>query len=208
MPDRDWIELTGGLSIVGHADDGEGHRKALEEGYRLATRHEHATAAPSCRISPEARINPRSGEISLGEGCSVAPGAAIQGNVRMGNNCSVQAYSILVGYGNRSDPDGQIWIGDDVRIAPHVMMIAANHQFDDIERPICEQGLNPAPITIENDVWVAGHVTVTAGVHIGEGSVLGAGAVITHDIPPYSIAMGVPAEVVRKREDRSEPDKQ
>ncbi|MFW5922793.1 MAG: acyltransferase [Planctomycetota bacterium] len=200
MPDRDWIELTDGLSIMGHVDDGEGHRKALAEGYRLATRHEHVTAAPSCLISPEARINPRSGEISLGEGCSVAPGAAIQGNVRMGNNCSGQAYSILVGYGNRSDPDGQIWIGDDVRIAPHVMMIAANHRFDDPDQPIREQGLNHAPITIRNDVWVAGHVTVVAGVEIGSGSVIGAGAVVTEDIPPCSVAMGVPAKVVKTRQ--------
>jgi len=193
----DWNELTMGASMLTGATEGE--RLALEHGFRLATRHEHVTLDPSCRISPEARINPRQGAIAMGPRGQIALGAIVQGNVRFGTNCSVQAYSTLIGYGSRDNPNGQITIGDNVRIAPYVMMIAANHNFADPDRPICEQGLTAKPITIEDDVWVGGRVSVMAGVTIGRGSVIGAGAVVTKDIPPYSIAVGVPAKVVGSR---------
>jgi acetyltransferase-like isoleucine patch superfamily enzyme len=103
----------------------------------------------------------------------------------------------LVGYGTR--PEDGVVVGDGVRIAPHAMLIAADHVFDDPHTPIRQQGLRPQPIVIEDDVWIAGRVTITAGVRVGRGSVLGAGAVVTTDIPPYSVAVGVPARVIRSR---------
>lgn len=60
--------------------------------------------AEDVKISPEARIHPRGGLIRLGKGCSVAPGAVIQGNVILGDNCSVQMNSMLIGYGTRENP--------------------------------------------------------------------------------------------------------
>lgn len=174
-------------------------RLTLWWGRRLATRHREVSVADGCRISPSARLHPRSGRITLGPRCIVAPGAVLQGNVSLGRNCSVQAYSILIGYGTLENPDGLIRLGNDVRIAPHVLMVAGNHVFDDPARPICEQGLRHGAITIEDDVWVGGRVVITAGVTIGRGSVIGAGAVVTRDIPPGSIAVGVPARVVKTR---------
>jgi acetyltransferase-like isoleucine patch superfamily enzyme len=79
------------------------------------------------------------------------------------------------------------------------MMIAANHVFSDPDRPIHSQGLDHAPITIEDDVWIGGRVNVVAGVTVGRGSVIGAGAVVTKDVPPYSVAVGVPARVIKSR---------
>ncbi len=192
------IWWTGGTSF---APDGKTLRGriALWAGRRLATRHGHVHLDPTCRLSPAARINPRQGAITLGPRCTVAPGAILQGNISMGENCSVQAYSILVGYGSREKPEGQIRIGNNVRIAPQVMMIAANHVFDDTDRPICAQGLRPAAIVIEDDVWIGGRVMLVAGVRIGRGSVIGAGAVVTRDIPPWSVAVGAPARVVKSR---------
>ncbi|WP_159621420.1 DapH/DapD/GlmU-related protein [Ruania rhizosphaerae] len=191
-----WRLLDGGHSSL--PPRGLRQSALLWLGRQGMRRHKHITAPGSVRIHPEARIHPRGGEIVLGERAAVAPGAVVQGNVRLGEDCSVQAYAVLVGYGTRADPSGQIWIGDGVRIAPHVMLIAANHRFAP-GAPIHTQGVEPAPITIEDDVWLAGRVSVMAGVRIGHGSVIGAGAVVTSDIPPNSLAVGVPARVIRSR---------
>lgn len=168
-------------------------------GRRLARRHAHVHIPNSCLIHPGAKIHPRGGEIRLGENCLVAEGAFIQGNVELGDNCSVQAYTIIVGPSNRGDDSGKVKIGDGVRIASHGMLIAANHVFDDPTRPIREQGLQKMPITINSDVWIGGRVNITAGVTIGSGSVIAAGAVVTKEVPPMSIAGGIPAKLIRKR---------
>ena len=106
----------------------------------------------------------------------------------------MQIYSVIVGVHD----GGPITIGNQVHIAPHVMMFAANHKFADTDIPIHKQGTEAAPITIEDDVWVAGKVMITAGVRVGRGSVIGAGAVVTKDIPPNSIVAGVPAKIIKK----------
>jgi len=169
-------------------------------GKRLALRHKYVTLAKSSVVHPDAKINPRQGEIRMGENCSVAAGAIVQGNVTLGENCSIQTGTLLVGYGSRENPTGLIRIGNDVRIAPMVMMIAANHVFEDAQKPIHQQGLKNAPITIEDDVWIAGRVSIMAGVTIGRGSIIGAGAVVTSDIGPMSIAVGIPAKVIGQRD--------
>ena len=179
------------------------HRLSARIGYALATRRRGVRADKTCLVSPKARINARSGEIDLGKNTVVAPYAILQGNVTMGNNCSVQSYAVLVGYGTAEDRVGEIRIGNDVRIAPHVMIITANHKFDDVTRPIAKQGVERKSIVIEDDVWIAGRANIMAGVTVGRGSVVAAGAVVTHDVPPYSVVAGVPARVIkmRKQED-------
>ncbi|HEV7301560.1 MAG TPA: acyltransferase [Tepidisphaeraceae bacterium] len=188
--------LDGGLSTPARRTLGQ--RLTLGLGRWLALRHAHVQVPPSCMVHPEARIHPRTGTIRLGERCSIAAGAVVQGNVELGDDCSIQTGTILVGYGTRDDRAGLIRIGNGVRIAPMVMMIASNHRFDG-DRPIRQQGMQHAPITIGDDVWIAGRVNVMAGVTIGRGCVVGAGAVVTKDIPPNSIAVGVPARVIASR---------
>ncbi len=192
-----WTWLNGGFSMPG--DRTWGQRLSLWFGRLLVTRHRYVTVHTTARLSPQANINPRSGAISIGERTTVALGAIVQGNVILGDDSSVQAYSVLVGYGSRDAPTGQVRIGNGVRIAPHVMMIAANHVFSDPGRPIHRQGLDHGPILIEDDVWIGGRVNVLAGVTVGQGSVIGAGAVVTKDVPPYSVAVGVPARVIKSR---------
>jgi acetyltransferase-like isoleucine patch superfamily enzyme len=192
-----WTVLTKGNSIP--RGDSPGQRLAVWWGYRLANRHKNVTVAKSAKISPEAKISPRNGAIKIGENCSIALGAIVQGNVTIGENSSIQAYTILVGYGDPQDDQGRISIGNGVRIAPQVMMIAANHVFRDPDRPIHGQGIEFGPIVIEDDVWIGGRANIMAGVTIGKGSVIGAGAVVTRDIPPYSVAVGVPAKVIKTR---------
>ncbi len=175
-------------------------RLALRFGRYLATRHAHVSIDPTARLSPDARIHPRGGSLRIGANSSIAPGAVVQGNVDIGDHSSVQTGTILIGYGDRDTRDGRIVIGNHVRIAPFVQMIAGNHNFADLGRPIAAQGLTHAPIIIEDDVWVAGRVIITAGVTIGRGSILAAGAVVTKDVPPFSIMGGVPAKLIRRRE--------
>ena len=192
-----WIWMTGGHNMPQNRTWRD--RFALWCGRRLALRHAHVEIGEGCRISPEARINPRQGRIVIGPGCTIAAGAIVQGNVELGANCSVQTGSILIGYGTRENPEGRIKFGDNVRVAPFVQMIAGNHVIADTERPICQQGLEAKPITIGDDVWVAGRAIVTAGVTVGRGAVLAAGAVVTRDVPAWAIAGGVPAKVIRSR---------
>lgn len=167
----------------------------LRWGRYLANRHRGVRVDRTALIHPEARINPRGSQLTIGARSRVAPGACIQGPVEIGADCTVQAYSVLVGVRD----GGPIRIGNGVRIAPHVMIFAANHNFADTDTPIFKQGITAAPVTVEDDVWVAGKVMITAGVRIGHGSVIGAGAVVTQDIPPWSVAVGVPARVIKSR---------
>ncbi|MDP9831217.1 maltose O-acetyltransferase [Kineosporia succinea] len=89
-----------------------------------------------------------------------------------------------------------ITVGDNVLLGPKVGLYTSNHAFDVTER---RQGACVArPITVGDDVWIAGGVTVLPGVTIGAGAVIGAGSVVTRDVPPHTIAAGNPARVLRE----------
>ena len=62
-----------------------------------------------------------------------------------------------------------------------------------------ENSLSKGDIVVDDDVWIGHHATILTGVHIGQGAVIGAGALVNSDIPPYAIAVGVPAKVIRYR---------
>lgn len=94
---------------------------------------------------------------------------------------------------------GDIKIGKRCLIAAHTGIYANNHNFADPIEPIKYQGITRKGIVIGDDCWLGHAVTILDGVTIGEGSVIGAGAVVTKDIPPYSVAVGVPARVVKNR---------
>jgi acetyltransferase-like isoleucine patch superfamily enzyme len=94
---------------------------------------------------------------------------------------------------------GGIRIGKDALFANDVQLICGNHTFARRDLPIRAQPTEELPIVIEDDVWLGASAIVLGGVTIGQGSVVGAGAVVTQDLPPYSIARGVPARVVGVR---------
>jgi galactoside O-acetyltransferase len=94
---------------------------------------------------------------------------------------------------------GGIHLGRDALLANDVQLICGNHTYAHRDIPIRAQPTEERPIVIEDDVWLGASAIVLGGVTIGEGSVVGAGAVVTRDLPPYSIARGVPAQIVGER---------
>ena len=95
---------------------------------------------------------------------------------------------------------GTCEIGDHVMMGEECIIITRNHSFARTDVPMMDQGFEEEkPVYIGNDVWIGDRVTILPGVHIGDGSIIGAGAVVTSDIEPYSIAAGVPARIIRKR---------
>lgn len=112
--------------------------------------------------------------------------------ISIGKNSSLNQGDIL-------DGTGQITIGDNVRIAAYVTINTADHEFKTKDIPISKQGYVIGEVIIEDDVWVGASVTINKGIKIGKGSIIGSGAVVVKDIPEYSIAVGNPCKVIKKR---------
>lgn len=128
-------------------------------------------------------------DVNLDQGIHIQ---ALGGTIEIGPHTYLGPYVCMAGPGN-------IRIGKDCLIASGSSLYANNHVFDDLTRPINQQPVTTYGITIEDDCWLGSGVRVLDGVTIGKGSVIGAGAVVTKDIPPYSVAVGVPAKVISKR---------
>jgi acetyltransferase-like isoleucine patch superfamily enzyme len=93
----------------------------------------------------------------------------------------------------------EVIIGNDCLIAEMVSIRDHNHRFEDADVCIREQGMSVVPVRIGNNVWLGCKVTVVAGVTIGDNTIVGSNAVVTHDLPPNTVAVGVPARVIRQR---------
>jgi acetyltransferase-like isoleucine patch superfamily enzyme len=140
------------------------------------------------------------GGIVLGDHVMIGPYSVLTGasvanlgeGIRMGANSAVNAYSFL-------GSSGPITIGENVIMGQHVCFHPENHNFAQTDMPIRSQGTTRRGITIEDDVWVGSNATFLDGAHVGCGSVIGAGALVRGFIPPYSIAVGIPARVIRSR---------
>lgn len=106
------------------------------------------------------------------------------------------------GLGINCKVPNNIVIGDNVMMGPDVLILARNHLFSNVSIPMIKQGLSQQVQTIiGNDVWIGERVIVLPGKSIGEGSIIGAGAVVSKSIPPYVIAVGNPAAIKAKRKD-------
>jgi acetyltransferase-like isoleucine patch superfamily enzyme len=140
-------------------------------------------------------ISERGGSIIIGDGSKIGTMSIVEdrgGHIRIGRNTSINSFSVLYGHGG-------LTIGDNCMFATGLIIIPANHTFSDPDREIRDQGETMQGVTIEDDVWMGARVTVLDGVTIGRGSVIGAGAVVLEHIPPMSVAVGVPARVIKKR---------
>lgn len=129
-------------------------------------------------------------------------GVAIERNVEIGflDNTNMDiGEETFIGPNVCIGGPGDITIGKRCLIAAHTGIIANNHKFNDLSIAIKDQGVTRKGIVIEDDCWLGHGVTVLDGVTIGRGSVIGAGAVVTRSIPPFSVAVGTPARVIKSR---------
>lgn len=136
-------------------------------------------------------------------------------NVTLGDNVYVGHNTILKGYWKNEmvigkncwigqmcffHSAGGIRIGDNVGIGPCVKILTSTHQDTDVTRPIIENPVKFLEVVIEEDSDIGIGAIIMPGVTIGRGCQIGAGAVVTKSLPPYSVAVGVPAEIIRARQ--------
>lgn len=104
------------------------------------------------------------------------------------------------GVGQSCYLSGRIVIGKDVMMGPYCSLMTYSHTHDRIDIPMNQQGFEPEQVMhIGDDVWIGTRVTILPGVNIGSHCIIGAGAVVTKDVPDYAIVGGVPAKVIRYR---------
>jgi acetyltransferase-like isoleucine patch superfamily enzyme len=151
------------------------------------------------------------GELFIGEGCRFIDTGAMrfEGRTLINEGCyfNAQGGGITVGdftaFNNgvhiNASCGGHIRIGSHCPIGPGVVMRTANHRFSNADEFIQNQGHEAADITIEDDCWLGANVIVLGGVKIGRGAVVGAGAVVSKDVPEMAVVVGVPARVINYR---------
>jgi acetyltransferase-like isoleucine patch superfamily enzyme len=153
--------------------------------------------------------------VEFGSRCDVRRGLVIQllpgGRVTFGERCILDRHmtiecggELTVGprtiFGHHCTIGAKesVRIGADCLIAEMVSIRDSDHAIADSTLPYRDQGHVTAPVVIGRNVWLGSKVIVARGVHIGDNAVIGAGAVVTRDIPANSLAVGVPARVVRE----------
>jgi acetyltransferase-like isoleucine patch superfamily enzyme len=147
-------------------------------------------------IAPEARIFGEPGRpVIIGDRCAIAAEAFLHGPITLGNEVSINARANLDG-GAKG-----IRIGDGTRIATGAALYAFDHGMAP-DRAIRKQPVRSRGIVIGADVWIGAAAGVTDGVTIGNHAVVAMGAIVTRDVPPWSIVAGVPARVIGDRRDQ------
>lgn len=164
---------------------------------RLFYRPRFAACGPSLSIGEHAEICcPEN--VRLGDGIYVDRGfvlrACDRASIIIGDDFGANGNVRLI-----ADCGGRIEIGNKVIVGPNVVIRAADHAMERVDLPIREQGHSAGTIVIGSDVWIAANVVVLRDARIGDHAVIGAGSVVTGEIPPYAVAAGAPARVIRYR---------
>ena len=137
------------------------------------------------------------GGICIGDNVQISRNTLLRskgGFIQIGNNTSVSSFCHISSVATR------VKIGKNVLIASYCYIIGGGgYGFDRLDVPIKDQGKFGKGIVIEDNVWLGAGVYVIDGNNIGTGSIIGAGSVVTKNIPKYSVATGVPAKVIKKR---------
>ena len=154
-----------------------------------------------CQISRNALLRANSKHetaIAIGDAVNIKENVLINsntGNINIGDECWIGPYTLI--YGN-----GGVAIGNHVMIASHCAINTVSHHASRLDIPMSKQGIYTAPVTIEDDVWIGIGAVILQGVRIGTGSIIGAGAVVTRDVEARTVVAGVPACVIRHREEQ------
>jgi acetyltransferase-like isoleucine patch superfamily enzyme len=158
--------------------------------------HEGITLGRGCKIHADASVDAsRSPGVRLGDKVTLNRYAYVQGGgggVRLGNRVEINNFSIVNGTGG-------VDIGEDTLIGPGVRIISYQHRFAG-GTTIRSQAVEAKPIRIGRDVWLGANSVILAGVTIGDGAVVAAGAVVRQDVPANAVVAGVPATIKKFRE--------
>ena len=126
-----------------------------------------------------------------GRNVNIEKGANFPSSAELGDNSDI---------GIRAQLNGKVIIGNNVMMGPDVCIHARNHAFDRLDIPMNLQGFTTEkPVVIEDDVWIGARAIILPGVHIGTGAVIGAGAVVTKEVPDYAVVGGNPAHILKMR---------
>lgn len=126
-------------------------------------------------------------KLSKGGSFNHAEQITMGSNIFISNNFNISAYKLT--------------FGNNIMVGPNLVIECTNHKMDTIGVSmfeIAKQKIREA-VTIENDVWMGANVTILPGVKISEGCVIGAGSIVTKNLPPYSICVGTPCRPIKKR---------
>ena len=130
--------------------------------------------------------------LALGDRCYLSAYTTLWGDITMGAECTLNSHA---------EVRGRAHIGNGVRIGPHSSILGFNHEMHP-DRPIKDQDLVFAGITVGDDVWIGAHAVILDGVTVGDHSVIAAGAIVTKDVAPWAIVAGNPARPIGDRRDR------
>ncbi len=141
--------------------------------------------------------------ISIGDDVLIGPGVALSAGMVPGQECLVTPVvtigdRCLIGRGSGIVGHFSISIGNDVWTGHHVYITDQNHGYEDITIPISKQSQPERAVSIGDGSWLGHGSVVLPGVTIGRHVVIGANSVVTKDIPDFSVAVGVPAKVIRR----------
>ena len=163
--------------------------------FKLANPHVVTTGFVFLGRRVEVAARPGYGRLILGRWVHIGDGTSLrchEGTLQIGDK-------VVFGRNNVVNAYLDVSIGATTIVADMVYVTDFDHVFADADTPIKDQGIVKSPVRIGADVWLGTKVSVVRGTRIGDGSVVAANAVVTRDLPPYSIAAGVPARVIRSR---------
>jgi acetyltransferase-like isoleucine patch superfamily enzyme len=192
--------------IVGVGMRGVGYRlvlkcdglPAIEDHVRLC-RVEDIRLGSGVYIDHGVYLHGAPGGLSVGSGSWIMAGCRVHvfnyrnlphAGIHLGSRVFVGEETIMRGQGG-------IHVGDNVLFGPRVQVLAVDHVFTDTTQPIMQQGITARGIRIEDNCWIGAGAIILDGVTVGRGACIGAGAVVTSSVPPHSLAVGVPARVIR-----------
>lgn len=126
-----------------------------------------------------------------GKDVNIEKGATFSSRIELGNRSGIGIDALIT---------GKCIIGDDVMMGRECIIFCQNHKTDDLTVPMRGQGfVVKRPVVIGDDVWIGGRMTILPGIHIGSHSIIGAGSVVTKDVPEWAVAAGNPAVVKKYR---------
>lgn len=196
---------------------------------RACLRGQGVRIGPACQIGVNVKAGPQvvmgtgvvvgdncefSGAVRLDDGVVVQKHVELAGSVHVGEASIIAAYSfistmpgasvsigkrVLINSFNVLGAGEGLWIGDDCIFAAYVQITDSSHHFEKISDSPRHDGGFSMPVRIGAGSWLGSAVKVMMGVTVGEGCVVGAGAVVSRDLPAYSISVGMPAKVIRFR---------